>query len=137
MEMGTNSIDGFGMTGMMISLPPWVEKGDPDNDVKSMIVQIPRGPQFAEIQFGYSRYIGPNNAPANGFFCTSRADGCNTSSASLFNFESEVRTDRRCISGCRFTIPTIAPNLNLTTEFGDRRTESDWTTSDIQAAALQ
>ncbi|HEY3825433.1 MAG TPA: hypothetical protein VGL82_12795 [Bryobacteraceae bacterium] len=135
MEMGTNPMDGFSMTGFMISLPPWVEKRDPDNDFKTMIVQIPRGPQYAEIQFGYSRYIGPGNAPANGFFCTSRADGCNTSSVSLFNFESEARTNRQCIAGCRFTIPAVAPNLMY---YRIRRSTDgvNWTASDIQATAL-
>jgi hypothetical protein len=135
MLMGTNSMDGFSATGFTVSLPPWVEKRDPDNDFKAVIVQIPQGPQYAEIQFGYSRYIGPNNAPQNGLFCTPRADGCNTSSASLFNFESEVRTDKACISGCRFTIPAVAPNVMY---YRIRRSADGitWTNSDTQAMAL-
>ena len=52
MLMGTNSIDGFSMTGFMISLPPWVEKRDPDNDFKNVIVQIPRGLRYAEVERG-------------------------------------------------------------------------------------
>jgi hypothetical protein len=135
MLMGTNPIDGFSTTGFMISLPPWVEKRDPDNDFKAFIVQIPSGPQYAEIQFGYSRYIGPNNAPANGLFCTPRADGCNTSSLSLFNFESEPRTNKVCASGCRFTVPVAAPNLMY---YRVRRSSDgqNWTASDIQAIAM-
>ncbi len=135
MEMGTNPIDGFSMTGFMISLPPWIENQDPDNDFKAMIVQIPRGPQYAEIQFGYSRYIGPGNSPAIGLFCTSRSDGCNTSSSSLFNFESEVRTRKGCIAGCRFTVPASAPNLMY---YRVRRSSDgiNWINSDIQAVAL-
>jgi hypothetical protein len=135
MLMGTNPIDGFSMTGFMISLPPWVENRNPDNDFNAVIVQIPRGPLYAEIQFGYSRYIGPNNAPQDGLFCTSRADGCNTSSASLFNFESEPRSNKACIAGCRFTIPAVAPNLIY---YRVRRSSDgvNWTTSDLQAITL-
>ena len=135
MLMGTNSMDGFSMTAFMISLPPWEEKRDPDNDFKAVIVQIPRGPLYAEVQFGYSRYIGPNNAPQNGLFCTPRADGCNTSSNSLFNFESEIKATKVCIAGCRVTIPAVAPNLMYyrVQRSSDGKT---WTPSDIQAVAL-
>ena len=135
MLMGTNFIDGFSMAGFMISLPPWVEKRDPDNDFKSVIVQIPRGPAYAEIQFGYSRYIGPNNSALNGFFCTPRADGCNTSSNTVFNFESEARAVTNCTAGCRVTIPTVGPNLMYyrVRRSSDRVT---WTAGDIEVVAL-
>lgn len=135
MLMGTNSIDGFSMSGFMISLPPWAESASPDNDFKNVTVEIPRGPLYAEIQFGYSRYVGSGNSPARGLFCTSRADGCNTSSASLFNFESEPRTRKVCGAGCQIEVPVAAPNLLY---YRVRRSTDGvtWTDSDIQAVAV-
>jgi hypothetical protein len=135
MLMGTNPVDGFSPLGFMVSLPPWTVKQQPDNDFLNPIIQIPRGPMYAEIQFGYSRYIGPNRAPANGLFCTTRADGCNTSSATLFNFESEVRTPKVCIAGCRVTLPAVGPNVVY---YRFRRSSDgiNWTNSDIQAIAI-
>ncbi len=135
MLMGSNPIDSFSMTGFMISLPPSAENHNQNNDFKAVIVQIPRGPLYAEVQFGYSRYIGPNRTPQNGFFCTSRTDGCNTSSLSLFNFESESRSTKACTAGCRFTIPAAAPNLIY---YRVRRSSNGvtWTNSDVQAVAL-
>ena len=135
MLMGSNSIDGFGMTGFMVSLPPWEEKKDPNNDFKSFMVKIPAGPKYAEVQFGYSRYIGPGNLPTNGLYCTSRAENCNTSAASLFNFDSEPRTLTECTSGCTITIPAVAPNVMY---YRVRRSAdgTTWTDEDAKAVAL-
>ena len=136
MMMPANSMDGFGMTGLMISLPPWVVTPNPDNDFKGLMVQIPSGAQYAEVRFGYSRYIGPNASPGNGLYCTSRAEGCITNTGSLFNFESESSIPITCGSGCVVTIPTVAPNLLY---YQVRRSADGftWTNSDIQAIALQ
>lgn len=135
MLMGTNAMDGFSMTGFMIGLPPWTERRDPDNDFKQIAVKVPAGYQYAEVQFGYSRYIGPNASPANGLFCTSRADGCNTSAASLFNFESEQRVLHSCMSGCTITIPAVGSNILYYrirwSEYG-----TTWKSSDVQAVAV-
>jgi hypothetical protein len=135
MLMGTNSMDGFSTTGFMISLPPWAVSQQPRNDFLNPIIQIPRGPMYAEIQFGYSRYIGPNNSPANGLFCTPRADGCNTSSATLFNFESEPITPRVCIASCLVTIPVVGPNV-VYYRFRRSTDGVTWTASDIQVVAI-
>lgn len=130
MLMGTNLIDGFSMTGFMISLPPWTERGDPNNVVKNVPVTFPAGAAYAEVQFGYSRYGGPSQ-----FFCTSRAEACNTSGSPL-NFDSETRSLTSCTSGCTISIPTIAPNVLY---YRTRRSSDGvaWTSSDVQAIALQ
>jgi hypothetical protein len=135
MLMGTNSIDGFSMTGFMISLPPWSERRDSDNDFKSIEVQVPSGSRYAEVQFGYSRYIGPNNSPADGLFCTSRGESCNTSAATLFGFESETRSAKNCGTGCTVKIPAVGPNVLYyrVRQSADGKT---WTAGDVQAMAL-
>jgi hypothetical protein len=135
MLMGTNPIDGFSMTGFMISLPPWEEKGDPDNDFKSLTVRMPRGSRYAEIQFGYSRYIGPGNSPANGLYCTPRADTCRTGGGPPFTFESEPLSRVDCPSGCTLNIPVVGPNLLF---YRVRRSGdgANWTSQDVQAVAV-
>jgi hypothetical protein len=136
MLMGSNPMDGFSMTGFMISLPPWAESAIPDNDFQSVVVNANSGAQYAEAQFGYSRYVGPGGAPANGLYCTARSESCNTSSASLFNFESESRILQSCGSGCKISIPTVWPNVLY---YRIRRSADgiNWTAGDVQAVALQ
>ena len=99
-------------------------------------LQTRHGAQYAEVRFGYSRYIGPNVSPGSGLYCTSRVEGCITNTASLFNFESESSIPITCGSGCVVTIPTVAPNLLY---YQVRRSADGitWTNSDIQAIALQ
>lgn len=143
MQMGTNIMDGFSMTGLMISIPPWVSSSDSDNDFKGMKARVPNGLRYAEIEFGYSRYIGPGNSPSNGLFCTSRADSCETATALAgtggtappFAFKSETSTPVPCTSGCSISIPAVGPNIL----YYRLRRSSDgqqWVTSDIQAVAI-
>lgn len=56
---------------------------------------------YAEIQFGYAE-----NGSTENYYCTSRAESCNTS-GSPFSFESETRTLTRCTGGCRIRIPAL------------------------------
>jgi hypothetical protein len=136
MVMGTNSIDGYTMTGFMVSLPPWVEHPDANNDFKSIVVQIPGpGPLYAEVQFGYSRYIGPDSAPASHLYCTSRSENCNTSAASLFNFDSEKKTLKTCATGCKISIPAVGPNV-LYYQIRRSPDGKTWQNSDLQAVAV-
>ena len=135
MQMGTNAIDGFSMTGFMISLPPWQEKSDPDNDFKTVSVALPRGSQYARIQFGYSRYIGPGKSPANGLFCTVRAENCQTSQTPPFIFASEPRSVTPCVAGCTIDIQVVGPNV-LYYQVQRSTDGANWETSDLQAVAL-
>ena len=59
MLMGTNLVDGYNFMGFMISMPPWVESQTPANDFRSLLIQAPSGLPYAQVRFGYSRYIGP------------------------------------------------------------------------------
>ncbi|HYA18975.1 MAG TPA: hypothetical protein VEF06_15990, partial [Bryobacteraceae bacterium] len=142
MMMGTNSMDGFLMTGFMFSLPPWQESSDSDSDFKTLSAKLPAGLKYAEIEFGYSRYIGPGRSPTNGLFCTSRADNCETATASSetqqgapFAFASEPGTPVSCASGCTISVPVVGPNLVY---YRLRRSDDGrrWVTSDIQALAI-
>ncbi len=135
MLMGTNSMDGFSMTGFVVSLPPWQEKGDPDNDFKTMTVRLPPGSVYVEIQFGYSRYIGAGQSPLNGLYCTARADSCQTGGLTPFNFASEPRTLTPCNNGCAINIPVVGPNL-LYYRILRSTNGTQWAASDIQAVAL-
>lgn len=135
MLMGTNSIDGFSMAGFMISLPPWQEKGDPDNDFKNVAITLPRGSPYAEVQFGYSRYIGPGRSPANGLYCTARTDSCQSSQTPPFIFASEPRSVTPCTAGCTINLPVVGPNVLY---YQVRRSADgrNWQGADIQAVAV-
>ncbi len=65
-------------------------------------VEIGSGAGYAEIEFGYAE----NGAP-DSFFCTTRAESCNTS-GSPFSFSSDTRTLKRCTNRCTVNIPIIA-----------------------------
>jgi hypothetical protein len=119
----------------MISLPPWQEKSDPDNDFKTVSVTLPRGSQYAQIQFGYSRYIGPGKSPASGLYCTARAESCQTSQTPPFLFASEPRSVAPCVAGCTINIPVVGPNV-LYYQVQRSTDGANWETSDLQAVAL-
>ena len=128
-------IDGFNFAEFMVSMPPWIEKGDAANKFKMIPVTVPAGPAYAEVQFGYSRYSGASSAPSL-FKCTSRAEACNTSSGSaVFNFESETRTLTSCATGCALSIPAVAPNVMY---YRIRRSADGitWTNGEVQAVGL-
>jgi hypothetical protein len=135
MLMGTNAIDGFYMTGFMISLPPWQEKTDPDNDFKPFSVTLPRGSEYAQILFGYSRYLGAGRSPASGFYCTPRAENCVTSPTPPFLFESEPRSVTPCNTGCTINIPVVGPNV-LYYQVRRSKDGENWESSAIQAVAV-
>lgn len=135
MLMGTNAMDGYSMTGLMISLPPWQEKSDADNNFKAIPVQVPMGPRYAQIEFGYSRYVGPGRNPAQGLFCTARADNCESSTTPPFAFASENAGAVVCTFGCSISIPAVGPNVLY---YRVRRSANGttWTVSDVQTVAL-
>lgn len=135
MLMGTNAMDGFSMTGLMISLPPWQEKSDPDNDFKNFAVSLPKGSQYAQLQFGYSRYVGPSHSPANGLYCTARAENCETSQTQPFQFVSEPKSITACAQGCTINIPVVGPNVLY---YQVRRSVdgTNWESAGIQAVAI-
>lgn len=127
---GSHLVNGWGNMGFVMVLPPWQEDTVPRNDVLQIPVNLPAGPQYAEIQFGYSRYGSPAQ-----LFCTPRAEACNTSAAAnvkpRFNFESEARTLTNCANGCTINMPVVAPNLVY---FRVRRSADGmiWTNEDAQ-----
>jgi hypothetical protein len=135
MLMGTNSIDGFSMTGFMISLPPWQESSAPDNDFKTVTIKLPNGLAYAQVLFGYSRYVGAGRSPADGFFCTPRADSCQNSSTAPFIFASEHQYLTPCSFGCTINVPVVGPNL-LYYEVRRSSNGKDWDAAEIQAVAL-
>jgi hypothetical protein len=98
---------GWGQVTWMTELPPWVTQSNPVNSTGGgLVVNIPSGPAYAEIQFGYSRFGG---TPSQ-FRCTPRSEACNTSGTPL-NFEFETRAPTACASGCTMKIPAIGPNI--------------------------
>jgi hypothetical protein len=135
MLMGTNSVDGFSLVGLMISMPPWQETGASDNDFKTVTVKLPKGSRYAQVQFGYSRYIGPGNSPLNGLYCTARAENCVTSETPPFTFASEAHSVTACNLGCTINIPAVGPNVLY---YQVRRSTDgrNWESAEVQAIAL-
>jgi hypothetical protein len=105
---GSHFVGGWGPVAWAIPLPPWQDDQVRRNQWLSIPITVPSGAQYAEVQFGYSRYGSPAQLR-----CTPRAESCNTSSAQgvPFNFESETRTLTKCQAGCTIQIPVIAPNV--------------------------
>jgi hypothetical protein len=127
---GTHFVRGWGPIAWAIPLPPWQDDGVTRNQWLSIPVTVPGGAQYAEVQFGYSRYGSPVQLR-----CTPRAESCNTSSPQgmPFNFESETRTLTNCQAGCTIQVPVIAPNI----VYYRVRQSADgvnWTAGDTQVA---
>lgn len=104
---------GWTVMPWVLKLPPWQEDSSDRTTFGGITVHLPAGSAFAEIQFGYSRFIGANAAPTV-FYCTSRREACNTrsdTSSIPYNFNSETRSNQACASGCTINIPVMAPNL--------------------------
>lgn len=137
MMMGSNSIDGFSMTGFMISLPPWQETSQPNNDFKTVTITLPRGSRYAQVQFGYSRYIGPGRSPASALYCTARAENCQSSNTSApFGFASaDSASVTQCALGCTISIPVIQPNV-LYYQILRSTDAQHWQAADVRALAL-
>jgi hypothetical protein len=103
-------VEGWGQIVWLGKLPPWPQDNlAPRNDFVPVSVKIPSGPEYAEVQFGYSRFIGPQGNPAS-FQCMPRAEACNTS-GQPYNFEGETRKLTGCASGCTVNIPVMGPNV--------------------------
>ncbi len=135
MVMGTNSMDGYSMTGFMVSLPPWQETHNTDNDFMTIPIHVAGGFSYAQIEFGYSRYIGAGRSPAQGLFCTPRADNCESSATPPFAFASEKTGEAACAFGCDISIPAVGPNL-LYYRVRQSANGVTWTLSDVKAVAL-
>jgi hypothetical protein len=125
-------IQGWGNVLLLVQAPPWKEtEGGSRSQLLGVPVEIPAGPRYAEVQFGYSRFGRPNS-----FQCTARSEACNTSGAP-YAFESEPRTLLDCANGCTVSIPTIPGNLVY---FRVRRSTDgvQWTNAsdDIQVRAV-
>jgi hypothetical protein len=125
-------VQGWGSVLFLVQAPPWKEPGGVSrNQLVGVPVEIPAGPRYAEIQFGYSRFGSPAS-----FQCTARSEACNTS-GSPYAFESEPRTLTDCANGCTVSIPATPGNLLY---FRVRRSPdgSQWTNAsdDIQVRAV-
>ena len=136
MIMGTNPVDGHDVVGFTIALPPLVDSSAVRNQFGGVNVQIPPGPAFADVEFGYSRIIGPGGNPSS-FYCTGRAEACVTD-ASLAPYafaQSDTHTGTSCATGCTITLPVQTPNVIY---YRVRRSPngSTWTAQDTQALAV-
>ena len=95
----------WGTVAWLVNLPPWQEDSIPRNDFVRIPVQVPGGPAYAEIVFGY----GDNGLPGQ-FRCTPRAESCN-SSGKPFAFDSESRTLTYCANGCTIQVSALPGRL--------------------------
>jgi hypothetical protein len=126
--------EGWGQVTWLVKLPPWAEDESASrNDLLPIPIRIPVGSQYAEVQFGYSRWIGPGGNPAS-FQCMPRTEACNTS-GEPYNFEGETRKLTSCAAGCTINIPAMAPNLLY---YRVRRSSdgSTWTNGEIEAVVV-
>jgi hypothetical protein len=93
-------------------LPTWLEDTQNRTVGGGITVQVPSGAgAYARVQFGYSRFS--QGTPAN-FYCSGRAEACNTSTASgsPYSFDGETGTTATpCSAGCTIAVPAMAPNL--------------------------
>jgi hypothetical protein len=102
----------FGNTAWIAQLPTWLEDTQNRTVGGGITVQVPSGAgAYARVQFGYSRFS--QGTPAN-FYCSGRAEACNTSTASgsPYSFDGETGTTATpCSAGCTIAVPAMAPNL--------------------------
>jgi hypothetical protein len=91
-----------------IPADPAVSTDKPGNDFLLLNFLVEGNAQYAEIQFGYAE-----NGPADQFFCTTRQEACNTSSApgTPFNWEGEPRTLTPCSEGCIIKVPALPDRI--------------------------
>lgn len=131
---------GWGPMAWLLKLPPWVEDGANRTQFSGQLnVKVPPGAQYAEIQFGYSRYIGPGLNPVGNLFCSGRREICNTradTSSIPFNYVSETRSLQSCPNGCVIPIPVVASNL-IYFRVGQSPDGTNWTYGDVQTRAVQ
>jgi hypothetical protein len=127
-------VEGWGQVIWLAKLPRWAEAdSSPRNDLLPVPVKIPVGPEYAEIQFGYSRWSGPLGNPSS-FQCMPRAEACNTS-GEPYNFEGETRKLTSCAAGCTINIPAMAPNVMY---YRVRRSADGliWSNGEIEARVI-
>jgi hypothetical protein len=130
--IGAHQTQGWGTMAWLVKLPPWQEDNRDRTKLLTVPVQIPAGPRYAEVQFGYSRFIGPTGSPSS-FYCTARTEACNTS-GTPYNFERDTRSLTSCAAGCTINIPVMAPNLIY---YRVRRSSDgiNWSALDVQVIA--
>ncbi len=73
-------------------------------------VSVPANPaySFAQVEFGYAE----NGNPANGLYCTPRADSCETNAnypanGDPFYYASQPQAPTACAHGCTINVPAI------------------------------
>src|SRR5579863_1531358 len=125
-------LDGIRSEIMMAKLPPFPAGGSvPRNTFVTYPVQVPAGPAYAEIRFGYLE-----NGSAQAYYCTSRQDAC-TTSGSPFRYSSiDSRTLTSCSSGCTINIPVIA-GRTVYYSIGSSANGSAWTYGAPQVGLVQ
>jgi hypothetical protein len=128
----TDWADGVRSEIFMAKLPPFPSGGSvPRNTFVEYPVQVPAGPAYAEIRFGYTE-----NGSAQAYYCTSRQDAC-TTSGSPFQYSSvDSRTVTSCSSGCTINIPAIAGRA-VYYSIGSSANGSAWTYGAPQVGLVQ
>lgn len=125
----------FGNVAWLVQLPTWTEDRINRTAGTGITVQVPGGYAYARVHFGYSRFTGAGGSPRN-FYCSGRAEACNTN-GSPYSFDSETSSGTACTSGCKITVPAMAPNL----VYWQVQVSTDgvtWTSlGDIQASTVQ
>lgn len=113
MQGGTQLIDGLSVGSQMISLPEWREKRTSANGFQTAPVSVPSGNAFAQVQFGYSRYLGATGTPTMAYLCTARQESCDTrtTGGSVYSFQAETATGLACTSGCTIPVPVVSGNI--------------------------
>jgi hypothetical protein len=127
-------VEGWGQVTWLTKLPPWPSADSATRtDLLPIPIQVPAGPPYAEIQFGYSRWIGPDGSPT-AFRCMPRQEACNTS-GDPYSFDGESKKLTSCAAGCTINIPAMAPNVLY---YRIRRSNdgTTWVNGEINATAV-
>jgi hypothetical protein len=96
--------DGIRSEIFAVKFPPFPGGNSiPRNTFVNYPVELPAGPAYAEIQFGYME-----NGSVQAYYCTSRRDACTTSGSPFAYPSIDTRTLTSCSSGCIINIPVIA-----------------------------
>ncbi len=111
-------ITGWGKISYTVELPTWVETGATLSDFVQVPIVFPPGDRNAQVQFGVSRYTGPDGDPLD-FLCTQRLDGCHTG-GDPFSYDSESGGGISANLFGNTVPPTYSPptdNFSLGTKF--------------------
>jgi hypothetical protein len=124
--------DGIRSEIFMARLPPFPGGNSvPRNTFVNYRVQVPGGPAYAEIEFGYME-----NGAANAYYCTSRRDACTTSGSPFVYPSIDSRTLLSCSSGCTINIPAIAGRA-VYYSIGSSANGATWTYGTPQVGLVQ